>query len=179
VELRARYYEKFPYKSVKDSWYTEVNIINKAVTVYHRQTEQSKEENVDEFFEFDWDLTFEFTNTNLDELVLRNMGVADVTFHSETTNEKKLEMQTTFTDVSRVSGSFRTSVTSVEAVEILNVCLTQIRKSCPELTISDNDVFGGIRVTDLLECLNRTLISNSDKLSKVVVPITPTLNNNA
>jgi len=158
---------------VPDSLYTEVNISNNAVTIYHRQTEKSKEDTVDEYFEFDWDITFEFINLNMGELYLKNMGIVDVTFHSETTNNKKLEMQTTFSNISRGSGSFRTSVTSIEAAELLSICLAQIRKSCPDLTITGNDVYGGFRVTDLLECLNRTILVNSDKMSKVVVPITP------
>jgi len=80
-------------------------------------------------------------------------------------------MQTTFTNVTRVPGSFRTSVTSVDPAEVLQLCLAQIRKSNPDLIINEHEVFKGLRVSDLLECLNRTIISNSDKLTKVVVPV--------
>jgi len=56
-EFKTTFSERFPFKSIKDSWKTNITISDK-VEIYHQQTEQSKGENIDGFFTFDWQVIF-------------------------------------------------------------------------------------------------------------------------
>jgi len=165
-ELKTLFSEKFPFKSVIDSWKINVDI-SENVIIHHTDIEESKEENVDGFFTFDWEVIFEFKNLTCEELYLKDMGIIDITFHSETSKETKYELQTTLGSFTK-SGSFRTTITSMNAQELLQLCISQLRKNNVKVEISEQQgTINGMKIVDLLECLYRSIFSME---IKVVVP---------
>eukprot|EP01129_Flabellula_baltica_P003755 TRINITY_DN13490_c0_g1_i1.p1 TRINITY_DN13490_c0_g1~~TRINITY_DN13490_c0_g1_i1.p1 ORF type:complete len:325 (+),score=67.02 TRINITY_DN13490_c0_g1_i1:124-975(+) len=169
-DLRNKYYSTFPFQSLLSTWKITVDISEK-IKINHHRTEEAKESNRDEYFNFDWDLMLEFKNLNCSELEYIDMGISEVFFHHETTRDIQFEMQTMFARGSRGTGSFRRALISLPPAELLGYCLNELRKHETNILIekSDNEMLNGCDIVDLLECPSRTLSSNSEKIPDVTV----------
>eukprot|EP00028_Trichosphaerium_sp_Am-I-7-wt_P006691 CAMPEP_0168532980 /NCGR_PEP_ID=MMETSP0405-20121227/16720_1 /TAXON_ID=498012 /ORGANISM="Trichosphaerium sp, Strain Am-I-7 wt" /LENGTH=891 /DNA_ID=CAMNT_0008558785 /DNA_START=11 /DNA_END=2682 /DNA_ORIENTATION=+ len=96
--LRKKYYTKCPYVETKGSWRVRIKFGKRHFKVEHIRQEHSKSDQLDEYFKFNWDLTFTFYHKALQDFKA-SFRITGMAFHESIDPSIKAYLQFVFHDV--------------------------------------------------------------------------------
>eukprot|EP01125_Pyxidicula_operculata_P019405 TRINITY_DN7039_c0_g1_i1.p1 TRINITY_DN7039_c0_g1~~TRINITY_DN7039_c0_g1_i1.p1 ORF type:complete len:1343 (-),score=365.01 TRINITY_DN7039_c0_g1_i1:152-4180(-) len=151
--------KEFPCGMLDDTLQTTIMFSEdgKGIRIYHSCREQSTSEMLEDFFTFDWDVTFQFDDLECSDIRLQDIGILNFYFHEQTSKTLRYEIQSAFSTLVQGSNSFKAEMTNVPASKILKSVISTLKREYLNVFVKGDDVLDQSNIIALLESLDRTL----------------------